>query len=280
MLPPSPHDPFMLVDWRWQRASFLASEPTALAHEEDDEWVRKALDFQEALARCRSETDRHRLAHTMPALWQAHVVFNSQPPFLRWAVEAYILAAESFPEIARKFGLMVEAVTAYERLFFAVAERLECTFWIVSQAIGEKVFTGLTERDLGLVWKLLGYNHGPVLLDSLIHNVLHRDRPDNPEPAEQCIAREMQSLLQRHATLASLFLPVTQKTALKVLKLHAQLSARQGASDNSQNESRGNHVVLQAALSAEALRSASTNSPIVNNHPEDALVPRPRRRAV
>jgi len=253
----------MPVDWRWRRASFLASEPTACRHEPDDDWVRSAVDFLGARSRCHTESDQRSLAHTMPSLWQAHAAFTAQPPFVKWAVEAYILAKEALPEIARKCGLIPDAVIAYERVFFAVAERLECTFWIVSQAIGEKVFTGLTERDLGLVWKLLGYNHGPVLLDSLLHNVLHRDRPDNPEQAEQCIAREMQSLLQRHAALASLFLPVTQKTALKILRLHDQQRVREEEDElaKSQNGSIANHVVLaQVVAAVEAVGCPSASS--------------------
>jgi len=199
----------------------------------------------------------------MPAFCQAQAVFKAQPPFMRWAMEAYILAAAPFPDIAKKLGLMVDAVTAYERLFFAVTEHLDCTVWIVAQAIGEKAFTGLTEQDLGLVWKLLGYHHGPVLLDNLILNVLRRDRPDNPAQVEACIAREMQCLLQRHGALAALFLPVNQKTALKIVKLCSQQRA---------TEHRVNSITPGASESIhiedEALNSALINS-CPKNSPEE-----------
>jgi hypothetical protein len=263
MLPPSPYDPFTPVDWRWQRASFLASEPTALAHEDDDEWVRKALDFQEALSRCRIESDRQLLAATMPTLWQANAVFNAQPPFLRWALEAYILAAAPFPDIAQRCGLMVEAVTAYERLFFAVSEHLQCTVWIVAHVIGEKAFYGLTERDLDIVWKLLAFNHGPVLLDSLVHNALRRDRPENQGQVEEVIAREMQCLLQRHGALASLFLPVSPKTALSILKLRSQPKATELlASSLTPGASESMHIA------GEKINSALMSSPPPND-PEE-----------
>jgi hypothetical protein len=279
MIPPSPNDPFMPVDWRWRRASFLASQLTACPHQLDDDWVWAAVDFLK-LTRCQTESDQHRLTRTMPALWQARAVFNAQPPFLKWAVEAYILAQESFPEIARKCGLMVDAVTAYERLFFAVSEHLTAPVWILTQAIGEKAFSGLTERDLDVVWKLFGYHHGPLVLDCLIHNVLHRDRPEESGQVDDCIIRETRALLNRQSALAALLLPVTRETALKIVKLHAQQSAREGASANPQNGSIGNHAVLsQVALSMEALRSASTSSPVVSGHPENAPVPR-RRIAV
>jgi len=101
---------------------------------------------------------------------------------------------------------------------------------------------------------------------------------------DDCIIQEMRALLNRHSALAALLLPVTRETALKILKLRAQHSAREGEGRpaKSQDSRIPNHVVLaQAALAMEALRNAPTSSPVISDdHPEEALVPRPGRIAV
>ena len=116
MLPPSPHDPFFEPNWRWLRATFLASQAEPDWHEQDDAWVRRAVVFAAALRRCRGEADQNRLADRMPELYQAYILYHgaANPSLLRWATEARILANEPFEDIGRKCGLLAEAVEAYE----------------------------------------------------------------------------------------------------------------------------------------------------------------------
>ena len=97
-----------------------------------------------------------RLAEQMPAVAQAIDLHQADPPHLRWAVEARILAGEAFDAIGRKCGLLPEAVEIYERLFFAVVDMLGFDTWVMCQAVGSKAFYGMTENDLDVWWKLLG----------------------------------------------------------------------------------------------------------------------------
>src|SRR5262245_41535543 len=108
MFPPSPHNAWCDLDWRWLRAAYLAGQAEPDWHELDDAWVRRAVAFTTALGRCRDEAALDRLAGEMPDVYQAHAVFNSadDPPLWRWLIEARLLANEPFEDIGRKCGLL------------------------------------------------------------------------------------------------------------------------------------------------------------------------------
>src|SRR5262245_15501497 len=127
MFPPSPHDPLFDLDWRWRRAQHLAARPHPSYHPADDAWVRRAEALARALLTCRDDAGRHALAEADPPLWQAHRLATATSPLLRWALEARILAREPHGDAARKCGLLAEAVEAFERVFFNVADGLDAT---------------------------------------------------------------------------------------------------------------------------------------------------------
>jgi hypothetical protein len=86
---------------------------------------------------------------------------------LRWATEARILAREDFQTIGRMCLLLPEAVEAFEQLFFCVLDRLEASTWVVCNVIGTKIHTGMTQHDLDILWRLVGYSYGPLMLDAV-----------------------------------------------------------------------------------------------------------------
>jgi hypothetical protein len=195
--PYDPSDPCQPVHGRWLRASFLVKngrQPT----ERDDAWVGRAAAFLEALGRCTDEDDRRRLAERMPAVVQAHTVYTADPPLLRWAVEARILARESFADIARKCALVPEAVEAYEALFFTVRDRLDAETWIWCRVVGAKGYYGLTEHDLDVLWKMIGYGFGPLMLDAHLHLV-----PGLPLPPPRILLPKYSRRTPRRCSSAS-----------------------------------------------------------------------------
>jgi hypothetical protein len=220
---PNPYNPSEPLDRRWLRANHLVERGGCLSPVHDDHWVGQAVAFLTALAECRGDEEHAQLAREMPAIYQAHQLHAYEPPLLRWAVEARILAREPFDAIARKCGLLAEAVVAYESLFFCVLDKLHADTWVACQVMGEKAFSGLTEQDLGVWWKMAGYALGPLVLDRLIHVL---PRPTGPVTAEQ-----LDDALDHHAAaqlldrrlLAAYLLPVTPATAAQVLLLGAQL---------------------------------------------------------
>src|SRR5215471_2141550 len=110
MFLPCQHDPFAPLDRRWRRAGHLVETGQRPSPEHDDCWVVQAVVFRSALAGCRGEADRLRLARGMPAVFQAYAITRADPPLLKWGLEARIVAGEAFPEIAWKCALLPEAV--------------------------------------------------------------------------------------------------------------------------------------------------------------------------
>jgi hypothetical protein len=225
MFPPSRHNPFFDLNWRWRRATFLAGQAEPDWHEQDDAWVRRALTFAAALDRCRDTTDWERLAGEMPEVYQAYVLFNSadDPPLLRWVIEARILANEPFEDIGRKCGLLPGAVEASERLFFSVRERLHADSWVICRVVGPKAFYGMTEKDVDVWLKIVGYSAGPLALDSLLLHTSGFPRPETPAEIDEALARAAGTLFRWKRLLASHLLPVTPETALQVLQLSGHL---------------------------------------------------------
>jgi hypothetical protein len=225
--PPTPRDPFLPLDSRWRaaRACVEQGRPPAAC---DDPWVREAVRFLAERGDRPGPGDLARLAERMPAVSQAFDVRRADPPLLRWAIEARLLAGEPFDAIARKCGLLPGAVEAYERLFFAVIEMLSADTWIMCQAVGSKAFYGMTENDLDVWWKLLGYCFGPLMLDKVIDQSAGLPWPAEDGQLAAALDRGAGALLRGKRLLAAHLLPVTPETAPQVLQLAAQLDAATG----------------------------------------------------
>jgi len=271
MFPPSPHNPFFDLNWRWRRATFLAGQAEPDWHALDDVWVQRAVAFATALGQCRNETDRERLASEMPAIYQAHAVFNSadDPPLLRWVLEARILANEPFEDIGRKCGLLPGAVEAFEQLFFSLRERLHADSWVICRVVGPKAFFGMTEKDVGVWLKIVGYSLGPLALDSLLLHTPGFPRPETPAEIDEALAREAGTLFRWKRLLASHLLPVTPETAFQVLQLSGQLQMN-GRETSSEPE-----AGPVAAFVTKLLNDQVTRLPIGEQEPAFCLLANP-----
>jgi hypothetical protein len=161
-------DPRKPLDWRWHTALVLAGGPEPLLRKRADRPVLEAVRYVRALHACRDDADRARLAASMPDLAAAHRLRHEDPPHRRWAVEARVLADESPAGIAGKHGLTAGAVEAYEQCFFDVRRKLRATCYIMTVVVGPRVYTGLSDQDLDVIWKWQGYLYGPAALDQLI----------------------------------------------------------------------------------------------------------------
>ena len=220
---PHPYNPFEPLDRRWLRANYLINRGGCLSPVHDDHWVAQAVAFLTALAECHGDEEHAQLATEMPAIYQAHQLHACEPPLLRWAVEARILAREPFDAIARKCGLLAEAVMAYEALFFAVVDKLDADTWVACRVMGEKAFYGLTEQDLGVWWAMAGYGLGPLILDRLIHVLPRQTEPVTAEQLDGALDHHAAAQLLDRRMLAAHLLPVTPANAAQVLLLGAQL---------------------------------------------------------
>jgi hypothetical protein len=224
-------NPLAPLDRRWLRAAHLLADGLPLSPDYDDDWVRHALDYRKALAGCQDEAGRLTLAGAMPALAQAHALHEADPPLLRWAAEAYVLAGEPFETVGKRCGLLPEAVEAYERVFFAVRERLDASGWVMCHVIGQKMHYGLTERDLDVLWRYVGYYFGPVMLDALLLGNPGLPRPATPEELADALARHADVRVALQKVVALHLLPVTTENALEVVRVLSQLNPPAAAAD-------------------------------------------------
>jgi hypothetical protein len=117
----APGSPLSPPDWRWRRAAFIVEHGRRLSAR-DDAVVRKAVAYRRALARCRGEAGRRRLANRHPGLHAA--VGLTQDGGARRVVEAALLAGADDVTIAARCAVPAAVVGLFHDLFFDVRSRL------------------------------------------------------------------------------------------------------------------------------------------------------------
>ena len=93
--------------------------------------------------------------------------------YVRFGLEARVLAGQSTEEIAAKTFIPIEVVAAYEYWFFAVREHLDVSGWITREAVRRCPTGALHCEDVGPFWRWVGYQFGPIALDHLLPAVDH-----------------------------------------------------------------------------------------------------------
>jgi hypothetical protein len=137
------------------------------------------MQFQEALAKCRSDQDIERLANRRPALFAAYEVYYTGAESFRIELDSRILAAEEYRQIAQKLCLAPAAIKWYERVFYNVLDRLDAPSFIVRNCLGGNVHELRGEDDLGVLIRLVGYRLGTAVLDDVLYGFSRRERPDS-----------------------------------------------------------------------------------------------------
>ena len=200
-------DPVRRPDWRYQRARELVAQKRrpCWCPVRDDAAVRLMVSLLQRLRRG-NESGHEELPAELAALMQALAIYEGPDPEFRVRLECEILAGQSDDEIAEVLGISAACVTAYERLFFDVRERLDCVGWIYSYAVNGKGSTA-AQREL----KSIAYYLGPA--------ALHGPPGSNARDYWEAIKR----IAQFMASLEHEFTP------LQVLQLHQEIAAEQTA---------------------------------------------------
>jgi hypothetical protein len=214
----SPANPDQPVDARWRIASEFARGTDLPAEWTRDAWVARALAYVRALLSCRTEAARELVAGSMPDIAAAHRLHESVDKLTRGILEARLLAGQTFEEAAAACGLSRAAVEAYHELFFSVRDKLQAEVYILGEAIGEKLWFGLTEEDVDVVLKHLAYLKGPIFLEAVLP--YFRGEWSIPERLEGAGREQLERLacaLQTKALFQVRVLPFPQ--CLRVLRL-------------------------------------------------------------
>jgi hypothetical protein len=236
-----PAGPFRPVDWQWRRVVYLVENGRPASPRRDDGWTRAAARFYRALRQCRDEAARQGLARRLPGFFQAHALYAGPPSLVKWELEARLLTPESFGQVAEKCAIKLEAVEAYESLYFCVRDRLHIEGYILHEAIGPRQYAGLTEADVDVILKMYAYASGPIVLDRLV-DYFKNPPPEVPVQPEQLSPAELRSLRDRLLIRASIVLdalPINGKTLhrLDVLRDAADVFRRgRGLGDDPDNQ--------------------------------------------
>ena len=151
-------------------------------------------------------------------------------------MEARLLAGHGYAEAAGPLGLPPGVVEAYERVFYAVADRLEALDYVALVAFGPRAYTGYARADEDLLARIIAFNHGPLALDALL---AHLGWPGATRgPVDAPTARALEFLID------VLTMPHGQATDLALLKM-----ALRFYEDEAHATDRGNGVFARALAS-------------------------------
>ncbi len=222
-----PANPFRPVNWRWERARIVGEKASKAINAKTDAWIDRAAAFWTSLNRAKDEIGRYALMDDNPIMYSAYLIYNSggdedRHP-LRHAIEARLLAGQTYEDIAERIGIEPETIEAYERLFFNVTEKLKNSDYIMTCVLGPSVHSGLTDREYDLLWKLFGYLYGPVVLDAFILATSRRFRPEQPNEVDIALAEDARSSLQRKVAVVARTFTVNQFSQSELLNTYTRL---------------------------------------------------------
>jgi hypothetical protein len=164
------HSPTRSVAWRWERAHDLVREGRYYSRHRDDAETGRAVHYLRALNRCRHGGDLERLQRFHPEVYAAHQLHDGGDRTLE--VQARLLTGQDLDGIVRITGVPIDALTAYEALFFNVRDRLHARDWIVAAAIGWWHFDPARGRDTRTVLRAFAYHGGPLVVDAVLPYLL------------------------------------------------------------------------------------------------------------
>lgn len=258
------------VDYRWQIADQLAAgkvSPCSYA-DDRDEWIEKAVDYLQALHRCKSGAERDQLAQQMPHLHAAYQLHQSCPDKLtrkleRSILEARLLAGQTVEETARACQLPVEMVHLYERLFFAVVGKRENWIYLMIEAIGKKCWFGLSEEDSDVIMKKLALVKGPYMVDLLArYYTTEWVVPEKLESLTREQLEELAFLVGTKAMIQSMVVPFRkshQSTRLTRLEMEILALLESWPEQQAAAQAQADDQLIQAAGKSALEEAASTS---------------------
>jgi hypothetical protein len=152
-----------LTDWRWARACRVVESGRRFGPRSDDAPTRLAV--RHLTWRADGSPQGGGRAKRFADIAAAHEIYEKAGE-MRLAIEARLLARQSFDEIAALTGVPTSVVVLFESLFFNVLDRLDAIDWIACVAIGRGRGVGCVPEPYAVL-KSYAYCGGPLILDSV-----------------------------------------------------------------------------------------------------------------
>jgi hypothetical protein len=169
------YDPHLTPDDRWRSAVAIVAEGRRASARSEPPEVAEAVAFLQAREQAKDDQGRDAVRERWPDLAAALRLYEAESP-RPWEVQAWLLAGLDDAAVAARCGLTSGAVRRYEALFFAVRGRLGSPGWVLTHALRPRG-PAVAFRDLGEVWRTLGYHGGPVVLDVVVAATTGRPLP-------------------------------------------------------------------------------------------------------
>jgi hypothetical protein len=150
--------------WRLLRAAHRLKEKVPADSHIDDEWV----DVAQRLLRPTGPSFASDAVRAANDIWAADKA-------ARWHLEAQLLTARSFGEVAAVCAIASPVVEAYHQLFFDVRNRLHASDWVLHLAVRSNPLNDFAGPQPAGVWKYMGFMGGPLVLDIVV--AVTSDRP-------------------------------------------------------------------------------------------------------
>ena len=245
-----PGNPARPPDWRWRLAE-APVEPRLRrrAAWAADPWAGRVAAYRRN-QRPVPGTRRRGPAETDAAMVAAAVGIRESPR-LRLEVEARLLARQGYAEVAARCGLGTDAVEAYERAFFAVADRLDASDYIEVVVVGTSWLGGVL--DPHEVTRRVAYRGGPIMLEAALLAT-----GGLWDPSAVPVVKPTPGLLRRACMLlAALALRVDRASAPAAVALHETLGEIGRRDREETAPAASSHLRVDASFAAGIFRSGA-----------------------
>ena len=211
------HPFFSRPNWRWRLACHILYR-----RREPDPWLRRARRISGRLA------GKNRLRKDPEVL--AAYQLSRLPELPLGELQARILANEEQTTLARRCGVSVGAIEAYEAIFWDVRRRLECAPWIRNVAVREPPTGVWPDQPVGPWLKYAGSTLGVLGLEPLL--IALQRSVQTPLSMSSCLLATSPLPVSFKAWVAALMLPVPE-TVREYIRLQRFLRL-----DDDQNRTR------------------------------------------
>lgn len=265
------HNFFRQPDWRWSRVLELCRRnPVGHCSKRDDRFVKQAKAFYQAYVRTEDAVDRTRLFWDEPGLYYAFELNDkaTTDPEGAFYIQARLLARQTNAQIAKELSTIPETVEWYERLYFNVAEYLDCRDWITKQVLtpaivrsqyvkvaplpldddeDNKPQRSVLMRDNEIAHpfldgslKLLAYFGGNQVVDLMLHGMQTGKALQSMSDFSTWIDGHWKNVIRRRSLQAAATFEINRYNVMELFAIHTKIMELE-SSEEAQNANRSTH---------------------------------------
>jgi hypothetical protein len=228
-----PISPFRLPQWREVRVLELLDRRSRPSRncKYDDTYVRKYRSYLLRYSIASSDCERLEVCRELPHIHSAHVIRHCSDSETRDVLEARVLARQTAAEIAVKLAIEPDTVTAYEKIYFDVRERLDAKTYVAKVVLGFPDYLRgmISESSRGQFLRRIAYYGGPIALEALLITMWPSSQADKPADVAQWFNEALGSTVLTHAMAVALTMEINRHNAMRFLRLALRIGAREAS---------------------------------------------------